>query len=80
MKWLVGVGRTVLNHHEFAIGSFLLEAVVLVAADVVEQLSPERRFYTDVKKALNDVELLDSLAVGSEIFSNLLCSGVGSLV
>ena len=48
--------------------------------DVVEQLSPERRFYTDVKKALNDVELLDSLAVGSEIFSNLLCSCVGSFV
>ena len=45
---LVGVGRAVLYHHELTLGSHLLEAVVLVAADAVEQLCPERRLDSDV--------------------------------
>ena len=77
---LVGVGRRVLDHHQLAVVGHRGKAVVGGGSHMTQHTRPERRLDGDVQEALDDVELLNSLAVGKHVLANLLGCHVGRLV
>ena len=80
VQGLVGVGRRILNHHQLAVVGSSGKAIVGRLGDMLEHAGPERGLDGDVQEALDNVELLDGVAVGQHMLANLLSRHVGRLV
>jgi len=77
VEWLIGVGRRILNHHEWtALGSLLL-TVLSVGVDVVEQADPSLWRNDEIKESLDHIEACHSLAVTLEHGTDFLCGVLG---
>ena len=72
MKRFVGVGRRILNHHQWRVVSSSHDTVLLVRMNAIQQFYPRRGGNGQVQEALNDIKCCNRRLVCLQVFTDFL--------
>ncbi len=79
MERLVGIGRRVFHHGQWAVGAGLPEAEVAVGSHMAQHSREICRLDDDVEKSFHYIVALHGRLVGGKPIANLLAHSLGSL-